>query len=177
MLTEDFCGGVRLGSYCGGDICGSGEMAGYSCLVELDGLLGMFHGVLGMVDMGTLEGGYHNDMESVLQSETENTIIIKLFNEKQISISPHLAAMKMILEIQSTYTTTAFPSPSMAFVSSRLIVPCFSKTSLTLSKIYSARLNPRLSLRSYSCFPSNRLYFVGMIFKLRKKGLLFGTSQ
>lgn len=74
-------------------------MAGYSCLVEFDGLLGMFRGVLGMVDMGTLEGGCHNDMESVLQSETENAIILKLLNEKQIQFL-HLAAMKMILNPQ-----------------------------------------------------------------------------
>lgn len=99
MLTEDVCGGVGVGTYRGGDVCGSGEMAGYSCLVEFDSLLGMFHGVLGMVDVGTLERGCHNDMESVLQSETENAIIIKPLNEKQISILPHLAAMKMILGI------------------------------------------------------------------------------
>ena len=41
-------------------------MARYSYSVEFDDMLGMFHGVLGMVGMGTVEGGYYHDMVPIL---------------------------------------------------------------------------------------------------------------
>jgi len=37
-------------------------VARYSCSVEFDDMLGMFHGVLGIVGMGTVERGCHHDM-------------------------------------------------------------------------------------------------------------------
>jgi len=65
-------------------------MAGYSCSVELDDMLGMFRGVLGMADMGTLEGGYYHDMESALLSERENAINYQTMKEFKIPVDIHL---------------------------------------------------------------------------------------
>ena len=113
VLKVDFCGGVSGGTYCRSDGCGPGTVARYTCSVELDHMLGMFYGLLGMVGMGTLEGGCHNVMEPMLQCETENAITyLTLKNHKTLlsSSPPNIQNLYPIASLSVSLSFTAILS-------------------------------------------------------------------